>query len=233
MDGSHPDRGGVVRKSIVALACGVLAWQASGVEAADAPSAPAPAVSVGDRWVYRVNDRARKTTLDEVREVTAAGPDGITVRVTRAGDSRDELLSAPGLVRSGAACGEETRRFATPLQRYAFPLEPGKRWNQWVEYAADGRKGKINYNVRMRGWEKVQTAAGSVDALRMLVIVRLDDADAFRNATECNFTVWYAPAVRGPVREQRTASYVTKGSSPMRQQEMDASYELSSFTPGK
>jgi hypothetical protein len=220
-------------KRIVAVAGAVLACQALAVGAADAPSAPTPTVSMGDRWVYRVTDRARKTTLEEIREVTAAGPDGITVRVTRAGDSRDELLTAPGMVRSGAACGEETRRFATPLQRHAFPLEPGKRWNQWVDYAADGSKGRINYNVRVRDWEKVQTAAGSVDALRMLVIVRLDDANAFRNATECNFTVWYAPSVRGPVREQRTAGYLTKGSSQMRQQVMDATYELASFTPGK
>lgn len=216
-----------MRTSFIVLAA-VLWSLASPAHAADAPS-----FAVGDRWVYRVTDRASKAAYEETREVTAVSADGITLRVTRGGDSREELLSPSGAVRSGAACGEETRRFATPLDRYRFPLAPGQRWNQWVDYAADGRKGRLNYNVRVREAEKVQTPAGAVDALRLVVIVRLDDADAFRNATECNVTVWYAPSVRGPAREERTASYLTKGSAPYRQQVMNATHELAAFTPGK
>lgn len=220
-------------KTIVAVTGVVLAWQALPVLAAEERPAPVPSYAVGDRWVYRVNDRASKASFEETREVTAIGPEGITLRITRGGDSREERLSAPGLVRSGAACDEETRRFATPLERYRFPLAAGQRWNQWVEYDAGGRKSRINYNVRVRSWEKLQTGAGAVDALRMLVIVRLDDADTFRNATECNFTLWYAPSVRGTVQEQRRAGYVTKGTSAYRQEVMNATYELATFTPGR
>lgn len=197
----------------------ILAWLTSSTGAAQPSTAPVPTLSVGDRWTYKVTDRdgARIATVsEETREVTAVGPDGITVR-------------------TGVACVEDTRTFITPLQRYAFPLAPGKRWNQWVEYVDEsgGSKGKINYFARVRGWDKLASAGGSVDAIRMDVIVRLDDADAFRNATECNFSFWYAPSVRGSIREQRKAGYLEKGVSPAPMRLVDASYELVGFAPGK
>ena len=72
----------------------------------------------------------------------------------------------------------------------------------------------------------------------MQVIVNLDDDEFWRFATECNNAVWYAPAVRGIVREQRDAQYMEKGGggpagggSVIRT--IHASIELVSFTPGK
>lgn len=219
----------------------VLAWQASPVFAAEPRSAPAPTLQIGDRWVYKVTDRdgMNRTESEETREVTAIGPGGITIAVRRSRQggvtARTEEFSAPGLLRSGEVCVEGTRRFPDPLQQYAFPLAPGKRWNNWFEYVTEpgGRKGKLNYTVRVRGWEQLGSAGGSVDALRMLVIIRLDDSDAFRHATECHFTVWYAPSARGTVREQRSGGYLGRGSAPTPTRLIDATYELARFTPGK
>jgi hypothetical protein len=211
--------------------------------AGSGPAADAPAYRVGDRWVYHGEDGFRvKTEWEETHEVTAIGPDGITARVTPKGRPLDfprtELWSAPGQVKVGALCGDGvTRRFALPLQRDDFPLGGGKTWTQWVDQynEATQQSGQVNHWVRVGGWEKVATPAGSFDAISMQVLMRLDDETFWRFATTCNYLVWYAPAVRGIVREERRAQYVEKsgehGGATIRSQ--FGVFELTSFTPGR
>ena len=95
-----------------------------------------------------------------------------------------------------------------------------------------GAKGQINYFFRTRSWEKLNMPAGAFDAIRVDVLMMLDDATAFRNSTNCNFTYWYSPAVRNTVRERRTAQY-TQLDQEAEYRVLDAFYELASFTPGK
>jgi hypothetical protein len=213
-----------------------------GMGGADGPPAQAPVYRVGDRWVYQAKDGFRNPVVwQEVHEVTAIGADGIRIRVTQAGPSvsnaRIEEFAAPGIVRVGAVFDAETRRFAQPLQRYDFPLAPGRTWNQWVANFNDEtkREGEINRHVRVGGWEKVATPAGTFDAIRMTIIMRLDDEEFWRRATECAYVVWYAPAVRGIVREAKEAQYLEKsdpmnGMSAIRSQH--ATLELVQFVPG-
>ena len=212
--------------------------------AGSGPPAEAPAYRVGDRWLYHGVDGFRvKLEWDETHEVAAIGPDGITARVTARGltpnVARTELWSAPGRVKVGAICGDnQTRRFAVQLERYEFPLAAGEVWNQWVGNYNEGTResGQINHWVRVNGWEKVATPAGTFDAISMQVFMRLDDETFWRYATTCNYAVWYAPAVRGVVREERRAQYVEKGTDnaggagTIRTQY--GAVELVSFTPG-
>ena len=207
------------------------------------PAAEAPDYRVGDRWVYHGNDGFRvKTEWEETHEVTAIGPDGITARFTLTGGvalTRNELWSEPGQVKVGAVYDNTTRRFEEPLQRYNFPLAAGKVWNQWVwnfnEFTKE--RGQINRYVNVSGWEKVATPAGTFDALKMQVVMRLDDETFWRYATTCNYLVWYAPAAKAVVREERNAQYVEKGSdnaagaATIRTQ--FGVLELVSFTPGR
>ena len=205
--------------------------------------APVPEYRVGDRWVYHVDQAFRNAPdYDETHEVTGIGADGITVRVTaRIGNlavDRVEKWPAPGLVAQGMLLDIETRRFATPLERWRFPLAAGASWNQWVDQVNEtgGTRGPINHYVRVTGSNRVATPAGAFEALRMSVIMRLDDEDAFRFATQVSNIVWYAPAVRATVREERRAEYREKGSG----RESFANFpvqnevaELVSFTPGR
>jgi hypothetical protein len=212
--------------------------------AGSGPAADAPVYRVGDRWVYHGDDGFRvKTEWDETHEVTAIGPDGITVRITLKGPSTDvtrtELWSAPGQVKVGAVYDNETRRFAVPLERYDFPLAAGKVWNQWAANynEATQESGSINRWVRVGGWEKVGTPAGTFDAISMQVVMRLDDETFWRWPTTCNYAVWYAPAAHAIVREERRAQYVEKsgdaasGGGTIRTQ--FGVLELISFTPGR
>lgn len=181
--------------------------------------APAPTYSVGDRWSWRVQSRFRAVPeAVDTMEVVAVGAEGIVVRVASTGaggaTTRTERWPEAGRVAQGALMDTETRRFAQPLERFRFPLAEGERWNQWVEQANEtaGTAGLINRYVSVGRMERVSVPAGSFDAVRMTVIMRLDDETPFRYATECSYLVWYAPAVRNAVREERRAQYREKGS---------------------
>ena len=181
------------------------------------PAADAPTFRVGDRWVYRAADGFRVALQwSETHVVTSVAPGAITVRITEAGPDargeRTEVWSAPGLLVSGAVFDEETRRFATPIKIYDFPLAPGERWNQWVENlnAATNKTGQINRYVTVGGWEKVATPAGTFDAIKLRVLMRLDDEEFWRGPTQCNYLIFYAPAIGAMVRAEKNAEYWEK-----------------------
>lgn len=205
--------------------------------------AQAPTYRVGDRWSYRIDPQFRASPdYDETWEVTAVAPDSISVRVVAKGGPTDvtriERWTAPGLVAEGSLMDIETRRFAEPMQRYRFPLASGERWNQWVEQVnvTQGTSGKINRYVSVGGVERIATPAGTFDAIRMTVVMRLDDETPFRHATEATQIVWWSAAVRGAVREQRRAQYREKGggrdANPYLPSQADI-VELVAFTPGR
>lgn len=207
------------------------------------PVAEAPSPKVGARWTYRGREGFRSPVLwEETHEVTEAGAQGVSVRVTLKGPSVDverrERWAAPGLLQVGALMDIETRRFATPLIRYRFPLTPGETWNQWVDNfnETSNRAGQINRYVRVGGWEKVSTPAGVFDAIRMRVLMRLDDEEFWRYPTTCNYLIWYAPAVGAPVREEKEAEYFERGDLRDGQGTIRAQHtllELVSYTPGR
>jgi hypothetical protein len=210
--------------------------------AAHAQSTPAPKLNVGDKWVYNVKSGIGLTTATypETREVIALSGNGGKIKVTgKTVDGKDftriDEFSAPGTLKSGALCADEVYRFPTPLQRVSFPVAPGQRSSKWVDVVAEpaGTKGQINYFFRTRSWDKQTVPAGSFDAIRVDVLMVLDDSTPFRTATNCNFTYWYSPAVRGTVREQRWAQYTQIGDIQGRMPVLNAFYELASFTPGK
>lgn len=228
----------VAGATLVALA-GCADLQSTGT----GPAAEAPVYHVGDRWVYRAQDGFRVPVVwDETHEVTAIGADGITVRITQKGPSVDneraERLAAPGRVLVGALFDSETRRFTPALDRYAFPLQQGQSWNQWVNSydEATEREGQINHYVRVRGWEKITTPAGTYDAIALRVTMRLDDEEFWRYPTTCNYLIWYAPAVGATVREEKDAEYREKGDAMDGQGNIRAQHtllELVSYSPGR
>lgn len=225
----------------VLLAAAVILAGCSGMlpYGAEGPVVTAPTYQPGDAWVYRAQDGfLRPVTWEETHEVIAVGATGITVRVTQRGPTvntvRTEQLAAPGRVRVGALFDEETRRFAEELKRYDFPLAPGKMWNQWIDNFNEQTKksGEINRWVNVGGWRKITTPAGTFDAIAMRVYMHLDDEEFWRDRTDCTYLLWYAPAVRAVIREEKEAQYYEKSgrfdTGPVRSQH--ALVELVSFT---
>ena len=231
----------------VALIFGLAAMGAlAGCASFDSPgsgrAAEAPTYRVGDRWVYRGQDGFRLlTTWEETHTISAVGAEGIGERVAVKGPAIDlaraELWTAPGRVKIGAVYENETRRFVTPLDRFRFPLAAGATWSQFVDNFDESTKatGQINNYVHVDGWETVVTPAGTFDAIAMHVVIWLDDETFWRFPTQCNYIVWYAPAVRGIVREIKRATYQEKGGdmdSGARIPTQNTFIELVSFTPG-
>jgi hypothetical protein len=148
------------------------------------------------------------------------GADGIGERITGEGPRRS-TSRAPrnGRPRAsykvGALYENETRRFVTPFDRFRFPLAAGATWSQFVDNFDESTKtaGQINNYVSVRGWETVVTPAGTFDAIVMRVVMWLDDGTFWRWPTQCNYTVWYAPAVRGVVREVKRAQYLERAAT--------------------
>ncbi|MEP7061039.1 MAG: hypothetical protein ABI881_01490 [Betaproteobacteria bacterium] len=189
-----------------------------GIVGAAGPPAPAPDIRVGDRWVYHVADGFRTPVeWDETQQVIAAGANGYTVRVTCKGPTvnlvRTEEWASPGVVRTGAAMDIETRRFITPLLRYKYPLTPGTSWSQNVDNFNENtrKEGEFNYYARVGGWKPVTVPAGTFDAIFLNVLMRMDDEEFWRWPTECNYGIWYAPAVGALVEERKEAQYLEKG----------------------
>lgn len=212
-----------------------------GGTAGDAVLAEAPGYRVGDRWVYRVTSGWRMPLdWEETQTVTAVDAGGATVAVAVRGPrislDRVERWTGPGLVAQGALFDIETRRFREPLVRYRFPLRAGARWNQFVDNYNEflDREGVINRYVRVAGVERVTTPAGTFEAVRMQVFMRLDDGEFWRWPTDCTYTIWYAPAAKATVREVRRADYLERGNGMEagRLPAQDARIELVSFTPG-
>jgi hypothetical protein len=233
-------RAGRTRVAATAMLSAVCVLHAASAAAASSAVA-APDLKVGDRWVYHAVDGYRtKMVWDETHEVTAIGPDGITVTVTTKGLARDttrtEIWSAPGVVRSGAIYESETDRFDPPLIRYQYPMSVGTSWSQRVRNLdkPPDPYGPISYRATVRGQEKVTTPAGTFDALRISYVIQLDDESLAQYPTQCEYTFWYAASVGAAVREQRR-SYSTQkggGTSP-RVPGQNAQFTLTSFTRGR
>jgi|SRR5688572_4823602 len=205
-------------RCIGAIGCALLVVGCAGSGGTAGPAAPAPVYQAGDRWVYRAEDGfLQRVTWEETHEVTAASPQGITIRVSAKGptinDQRTEMLSGPGTVVAGAIVDNETRRFEPALIRYRFPLSGGERWTQRMrDLDHDSRPyGGIERSVSVGGYEKITTPAGAYDAIRLNVILRLDDETFWRWPTDCTYSVWYAPAVGASVRERKQCWYSEKG----------------------
>lgn len=222
--------------AIIASGCTVPAVSPGG----DAgPPAAAPTLKVGDRWVYSGKDGYRVAiTWQETHEIAAMTADGITVKVTGQGSTGDfartEAWTAPGVVRVGAVYESETERFDPALIRFKYPLTPGETWSQSIRDVDKpvGPYGPIQRQVTIGGYEKVTTPAGTFDALKMRIFMQLDDETFWRYPTQCNYLLWYAPAVGNWVRQEQRSYYRNKdintgGAVPGQ----NATIELVSYQP--
>ena len=179
---------------------------------------------------------------EETHEVTAVGANGITVRVTLKGPTRRRRARG-----SARRPGRRAHRRAdghrdAPLRRrrsirYRFPLAPGETWNQWVDNFNEttNKAGQINRYVRVGGWEKVSTPAGAFDAIRMRVLMRLDDEEFWRYPTTCNYSSGMRPPSARRCARRRRREYFERGDELDGQGAIRAQHtllELTSYSPG-
>ena len=200
-----------------------------------------PRFAIGDHWQYRVIDNMRRGAVSQVdAEVVALAGDVATLRVVRDDNGVrsewTEEVEPGGALRAGMLDDSALRRFNPAAALLSFPLEQGKTWRQAVPtFRSDIQlPGEILIYGDVQGRTPVTVPAGSFDAVRIYRVVQLDDASFWRTRTIRRDQLWYAPEVKGPVREMREAQYFEHG-------DIDASAvytertttELVAFRPGR
>lgn len=218
---------------ITALYCAVSTAAPTGA------GASAPQLAVGDHWQYRITDNLRRGALSQldVEVISVAGRTAqIRVQRTEAGGRTewiDEVDGEGGLT-SGSLNHEPARPFDPPAKLLAFPLDKGKTWRQTIntQRKDTGVKDQILIYGKVNGPATVSVPAGRFDAIAVYRTVQLDDAEFWRSRTSRTDSIWYAPAMKAPVREKREALYNQKDGSQPQVRTESTVLELVSFQPG-
>jgi len=217
------------------LALALLLAAVSRATGADAPPAELPVYAVGDQWVlteatYRL-DRLQRDAYVFVaeggREIWLGRDLGL--RYVKRGSESIEVDPPPGLT---------------------WPLTVGRRGGRitFVRFrGSEIGEVEVQSSWRVMDFEDVEVAGRKVPAFRIVYQLDPEIPGRFRDnpyqkygplarSAKFDYTVWYAPAVRGVVREERRAQYVEKGgdnaggAATIRTQY--GTVELVSFTPG-
>jgi hypothetical protein len=205
------------------------------------PPVEAPRLAVGDHWQYQITDNLRRGAVSQLdAEVIAVSGGSARIRLGLTdNDGRTEWideLDGGGRLRVGSLWREPPRTFNPPAQLLAFPLDGGKTWRQSIDtMRADTQlKDQILIYGKVDGRKAISVPAGSFDAVYVYRILQLDDEEFWRTRTLRRDSIWYAPEVKGPVREARAAEYTEKGGGPdMTTISTESTViELVSFRPG-
>jgi hypothetical protein len=199
----------------------------------------APQLVVGDHWQYRVTDNLRRgiqSQLDvEVIEVSGQAARIRSVRTDANGRSEwiDEVDGNGGL-RSGSLNREPVRPFNPSVELFAFPLDKGKVWRQTINTMRKdtGIKDQILIYGKVNGPATITVPAGTFDTVYVYRTVQLDDSEFWRSRTTRRDSIWYAPAVKAPVKEKREGDYHQRDRGMPTVRTESTLLELVSFRPG-
>ena len=169
---------------------------------AQAQVADLASVLPGDRWSYDITDEIsgdlKQTTSVVVLSVSDAE---IATRVTNRGTPRPIQI----------AFDRSWNRLDDDLWRYKpsdgtgirLPLDVGKEW-RFESQASNFQNGTTlssSGQTRVVASEKVTTAAGSFDTLKIETTVRQVNSNDQTKVATVNATLWYAPSVNRWVRK--------------------------------
>jgi hypothetical protein len=200
----------------------------------------APQLTVGDHWQYRVTDHLRRGIVSQLDvEVIAVSGRAARIRFVHAeasGPSEwiDEVDGDGGL-HTGSLYREPPRPFNPSAQLLEFPLDQGKTWRQVIDTLRRDTElsDQILIYGRVDSPGTTTVPAGSFNAVYVYRIVQLDDAEFWRTRTSLRDAIWYAPEVKGSVRESRDAQYTERGCiDPATIRTESITLELESFRPG-
>ena len=161
---------------------------------------PAPSIKVGDQWHWERSDRRTGQKEGEVkRQVTA-----VTTSQIEGTDAEGRFITTPelNLIESSTARVSEVGRFLS------FPLEADKKWDFNYAFTVKSSNANIKWqvNATVVGIERVKVPAGEFDA------VKIEYRGVFNNygngrSGRIRQTFWYAPSVRGVVRNDFEDGY--------------------------
>jgi hypothetical protein len=157
--------------------------------ASDAAPIAAPSLHSGDVWVDRIAGANREFRIESIHdgkmEVSFWGA---------------EMTTDPNLnvfvYRSLTESSSEPSVSNKPGMWFAFPLYPGKTWENSYDWEVKGAapvKGKADDRGKVVGWEEVQVPAGNFRALKVEVESRFYGKGGM--ADDETLIFWYSPQV--------------------------------------
>src|SRR5271166_5812635 len=148
-----------------------------------------PSLHSGDVWIDRINGSDREfrieDTHDGVMDVSFWGTEMTT----------DDALNII-VFRSMTQSSSEPTKSDKPGIWFAFPLYPGKTWEDkynWELLGAAPAKGKAEDHGSALGWEDVTVPAGTFHALKVVVSSRYYGAGGYND--DSTLTFWWAAEV--------------------------------------
>jgi hypothetical protein len=228
------------KRAAPVLGVSAFLWLAGTAAAPAGLGVAAPQLAVGDHWQYQVTDNLRRGAKSQLDVSVVAVTDGVArIRLERTDASgRKEWINevdSSGSLRAGSLYGEPARPFNPPAQLFLFPLDQGKTWRQTIDTLRKdtGIKDQILIYGKVNGRAPTAVPAGSFDAISARRTLQFDDAEFWRSRTTRTDLIWYAPAVKAPVREKREAEYVERGGGSPRVIRTESTLiELVSFQAG-
>ena len=195
-----------------------------GTPIALAPVNPPALPRVGDRFVYLVRNGYNGEPVGQLEyRVDSAERDHyvLTANPSAAnpGQPRTELYLFDGnwvhhpFTNHNMLIDYE---FNPPYPAYAFPLEARRTWSQRVNARnpATGRVASVRVDAEVLGGERIVTAAGEFDTVRIYRRIYAGDWDGFLTETTITEVEWYSPEIGRAVRLDRNSEWYDSSRSP-------------------
>jgi hypothetical protein len=153
----------------------------------------APLLTQGMVWNVKTLDfKDSNSSYDNVQYlITQADQSGYTIQKMVVG--RPSSLIDLTYDNSLNLIGGRTGQYTPALHYYDFPLWVGKTWNVKSEVANNKVKDVQIANGEVKGWEKIKTPFGEVDALK--IVVNFMSYKAGEEVSRGLDISWYAPSV--------------------------------------
>jgi hypothetical protein len=148
-----------------------------------------PTLRTGDVWVDRIQGSDREFRIENIHDGT------MDVSFWGTEMTTDDALNVI-VYRSLTQASSEPSKSDKPEIWFAFPLYPGKTWEDtfnWELLGAAPAKGKGGDRGTVLGWEDVTVPAGTFHALKVVVSSRFYGAGGYND--DATLTFWYAPEV--------------------------------------
>lgn len=193
------------RSCYAALLLGCLTRFVAAQEPASTQSTPttaAPVYKVGDTWTFLWGKTDTKPGVTGVQTVVAVTENQTTLSVsTSRGPLEVDFNNQGDLIRKGSTTWEPS------LGWLNFPMTVGKSWNS--RHVSRYASGAIvaSEHIEVVAFERVQVAAGSFDAYK--IVIRGVSTPRLSGGAATSFTAtwWYAPSVKRVIKENNE-SYV-------------------------
>lgn len=217
----HPTRRQLLLASLALPMAGCAIRPLSPVAARSLPvPASMPAIrppALGQKWTYRKSNFFNSQLLaTETEEVTSVGNPVVVSRRNDAGqvlpEERDVLW---GQVQQDPVW-DFVHSYERPVAHWPASLATGAVVRDRLRYQVSQFSYPfwMDYETRVKGWEQVQVAAGTFDAVKIEKYIRLEHYHDLRVENVRHDTIWLAPSIGRWVLRETSGTFKVVGTEP-------------------